>query len=341
MYSNRHVLVCTLDAVVSKSTSDCDYDRKYVVQLSSWEFSTSLELIGSVFRHIKEPSTESNKFIFPVLLNTLPETETEDLLKWSVLTAKDLLKLGVCDQDIQQYVLPLRASKKVTKHSATIARKFNSHKDDMETADSSASSCEEESTEHELDDLDMFKESLGDLAEDAERRHTSHQDLDTDTLSAMEIRESLGHEQHAAADDEDRSVLEASAMESDSRLVESVELQRINTAVKNKKLNLMSVQISEAVNSLEANGLSEEAASIEVALNSDKVMGNTNYDDHGGDATGPGTLTIFIDSLFFLCKNSLTCEYDCYRFTMYRLSRIKTVQVSNDESRTRGPLGPH
>ncbi len=306
MYSNRHVLVCTLDALVPKSTSDCDdYDRQYVAQLSSWEFSTSLELIGNVFRRIKEQSTESSKFMFPVLLKTL-HPETEDLLKWSVLTAKDLLKLGVCDQDIQQYVLPLRASKKVTKHSATIARKFNNRKDDIETNDSlnsqpsasSESSCEEEVSENELDDLNLFKESLGDLAEDAERRHTSHQDLDTNTLSAMEIRESLGHEQYAAADDEDHSILQASTMESESRLVESVELQRISAAVKAKKLDLMSAKVAEAVNSLEANGLSEEAASVEVALNSDKVMGNTNYDDHGGDATGSGILTNVIDSLF-------------------------------------------
>ena len=278
---------------------------QYVAQLSSWEFSTSLELIGNVFRRIKEPSTESSKFMFPVLLKTL-HPETEDLLKWSVLTAKDLLKLGVCDQDIQQYVLPLRASKKVTKHSATIARKFNNRKDDIETNDSlnsqpsasSESSCEEEVSENELDDWNLFKESLGDLAEDAERRHTSHQDLDANTLSAMEIRESLGHEQFAAADDEDHSILQASTMESESRLVESVELQRISAAVKAKKLDLMSAKVAEAVNSLEANGLSQEAASIEVALNSDKVMGNTNYDDHGGDATGSGILTNVIDSLF-------------------------------------------
>lgn len=256
-----------------------------MITVKSWHWTTSLDLIKACYEDIASGST-SYIFPVPVLLGTDLDLDDDNAdtstLCWSVMT------MDSHDALLQEQVFSMQIGTKVASRSRAIAKRFNRENRQQDDTDPSDDDNEDESALGDSDETDddsdvdgvlfeHFEESLGDLAEDAEHR-SSHatSSMDTALLSAMEVHQSLGGDS-SHQDLDDSKILDAQEIEQNANLVAEVERLKINAAVGEKRIDLTSEPVSDALRHFESEGMTEENAAVEVALNSKNVMGNTDY----------------------------------------------------------------
>ena len=295
VYNNRHLLVCSLESRSSDSS-----DNLLAARTTSFKWASSLELIKSFYNPIKNGVTSA--YIFPLLVDSAPIERTDHANFWPLVQISDSPDESIA-HELEKYVFQLRVSRKVAQRSAAIAKSFNKKIHQSETDHYSECEGEGEGGEEEdclssdedfkrFDSTDtdrLFEESLGDLAEDAEQRNLANDaNANTAYLSALECHTSIFGEEHMH-DVEDSNSVGMQEAQTDARLVDSVERQRLDVAIGRNALDLSNPAVMGALRAYQAEGMSEEAATLEAGLNSDKVMGNTDYDCDtaaGTDATG-------------------------------------------------------
>lgn len=262
-----------------------------VIQIKSLAFTTSLNLIGSCFDRAKHEQL----WIFPVIVGRKP-MKTQSLLLWPVVPLESKVDDMTLEDvyDMSNSVLHLRTSRSISKRTKHIVKQFHSGMKGDESSEAS-SSCDSGSNMGEGSDDDWFEEGLCDLAQDAERRvsaqesadhysstamanatTTSTGKVDTMTLSAVEIQDSLFGADHGTDDEDELAVFECKKNES---IVNETEMKRLSTAVQSGKLDMTSNAVSSVVEKLQLDGMSPEQAAVEAALSSANVMGNEDYDD--------------------------------------------------------------
>lgn len=265
VYNNRHLLVATTQLISSRENKN-----RLVAVISGWEWTTSLELLASQFETIKAGKPLS---IYPVAITDGP-CDYHTVLTWPAVLTDDIASVV---PETHQYIFSLKATDRTSAKSVKVAKKhntsdWNENETDSESNASENSSDSEHSQDSELQ-FEAFQESLGNLAEEMERRGC-HAGSSTHELSAAEIHGCLYNDSFADLDD--ANDLDKRQAESEEQIVDAMEKQRIQQA---SNLDLFTPGVEESVHVLESEGMFQEAATFETALNSEKVMGNSNFDD--------------------------------------------------------------
>ena len=273
------------------------------VQFTGWNFTGSLDLLAKQYEPLKNKSTKQ------LYVHFIPIKCTGDsLLLWNDVSNTN----ADVNDKVHQNKLRLRVTKGMTSRSKQIAAEFNKLLPSNDDSNGNYESSDEGSgeslhysysdDESECSDIDgRFEESLGDIAEDAERdlptsgvpvvelAPTSSSGVHhTDTLSAAEVFASL---QGEACDDDsdDADTINVQERRQDEANVDSVERRRVATAINSNALEMSCMGVDTAISELERTGVFQEAATLEAALNSSKVMGNADYEtvNHGSEHQGP------------------------------------------------------
>lgn len=304
VYSNRHLIVTEM-VDLRKDNTRCNAfsTHQFAVRVKSWEWTTSLDVISICFERLKAGETLS---MYPVLLGSTPHGGiTQNLFVWpalptlhaassadigymSVLDAAGVSELHY-DRHVFALTIPRKAkslsAKVAASYNKVVAAKQNQPDFDVEMGSSSSSDL----SEAESDDQDAaaaFEESLGDLAEDAERRAQSDGSASSNatgvdvnstySLSGQEIYASISGDSN---DLENEAALDKTVLQANENSVHLAEQKQLESAVKSSRLDLTARSVAEAILELEAQGIHQTEATVEVALNSEAVMGNTSYEE--------------------------------------------------------------
>ena len=291
------------------------------MQFTGWHFTGSLDLLAKQFEPLKNKSTKQ------LCVHFIPiNCAGDSLLLWNDISN---INADVNDK-VHQNKLQLRVTKAMTTRSKQIASDFNkllqSDGDSNGVCGSSdegsVDSLHDSEDENEGSDTDeKFEESLGDIAEDAERElpasgssaverapKSSSGVYHTDTLSAVEVFASL---QGEACDDDcdDADMLNVQECHQNEAAVDTVERKRVEAAINLNTLKMSCTGVGTAINELESTGAFQESATLEAALNSSRVMGNTNYDDETLDHRHARQGPFVANSFPKLCTLDLVSRY--------------------------------
>ena len=303
VYSNRHLIVTEM-VDLRKDNTRCNAfsAHQFAVRVKSWEWTTSLDVISICFERLKAGETLS---MYPVLLGSTPHGGiTQNLFVWPALptlhaaSSADIGYMsvldaaGVSELHYDRHVFALTIPRKAKSLSAKVAASYNKvvaakHQPDFDVEMGSSSSSD--LSEAESDDQDAaaaFEESLGDLAEDAERRAQSDGSASSNatgvdvnstySLSGQEVYASISGDFN---DLENEAALDKTVLQANENSVHLAEQKQLESAVKSSRLDLTARSVAEAILELEAQGIHQTEATVEVALNSEAVMGNTSYEE--------------------------------------------------------------